>query len=202
MNYYLIDYENVHNDAIKELKDISAGDTLAIFYSDHCKNIGLDTLDEVLSKGAKLKIFRVSVGTKNALDFQLSCYIGYLIGKEGQHDAKYYIVSNDKGYDCLCQSLKSCGISISRLTTKSDPAKGATPKEKPSEVADKDLATLAEMKSVLAKEDKPDEVLEIFNQHKSKVAINNGLIKLFKDTGKTGKVYKKLKPLLKKKHKS
>ncbi len=202
LNYYLIDFENVHDDGIKEINGISAGDIVAIFYSDHCKNIGLDTIAEVLSKDAQLKVFRVSAGTKNALDFQLSCYIGYLIGKEGAHDAKFYIVSNDKGYDCLCEPLKSCGLSISRLTTKSNPTKGATPKEKASKVADKDIATLAEMKSVLAKEDKPEEVLEVFNQYKSKTEINNGLVKIFKDTKKTGNVYKKLKPLIKKKNKS
>ena len=36
----------------------------------------------------------------------------------------------------------------------------------------------------------------------SKVAINNGLVKKFKDTKRASAIYKKLKPMLKEKNKS
>lgn len=48
----------------------------------------------------------------------------------------------------------------------------------------------------------PEQVLAIFNQYKSKQAICNGMAKKFKDSKKTSVIYKKLKPLLKEKHKS
>ena len=213
MNYYLIDYENVHNDGVKELKGISAEDFVAIFYTDHCKNITLDTIGNVLNKDAKLKMFKVLAGTKNALDFQLSCYIGYLIGSDNSKDANYYVVSDDKGYDCLCEYLKEEGIKISRVSTKPSPAlapstgtsgktKATAPKTKASKVKASDMATLEEMENILAKDEEPAEVLKIFNQYKTKSAINNSLSKKFKDSKKAGDIYKKLKSLLKEKNKS
>ena len=185
MNYFLIDYENVHDNEIKDLENIKAGDTLVIFYSNQCKNnISLDVLD--FSKGITYQIFKASVGTKNALDFQLSSYLGYLIGKNSLQDTKkdtnYYIVSNDQGYDRLCDYWqKNFSVNVSRIST---------------------LATLKEIKNYLSDDDQPDKVLEIFNKYKTKQAIKNGLDKEFKDSKKAGSIYNKLKPLIKEKHKS
>ena len=217
MNYYLIDYENIRCDGIKELKDIKDGDTLIIFYSDQCKNITLDALEAVLIKKITYQSFKASVGTKNALDFQLASYLGYLIGNNLKHNStcntNYYIVSNDKGYDCLCDYWKSLGSNVIRLITqpvapavtavkaKTVKATSST-KKKTSKVKASDLATLDDMNNILSKDEQPAEVLKIFNQYKTKVSINNGLAKKFKDTKKSSAIYKKLKPLLKEKNKS
>ena len=80
--------------------------------------------------------------------------------------------------------------------------KKAEPKNKKSKVSSNDLATLDEIKALIGKDNEPAEVLKIFNQYKTKVAINNGLVKHFKDTKKVSEIYKKLKPLLKTKNKS
>lgn len=216
LNYYLIDYENIRCDGLRELKDIKDGDVLIIFYSDQCKNITLDALEDILSKKISYQSFKASIGTKNALDFQLASYLGYLIGNNLNPNStcynNYYIVSNDKGYDCLCDYWKSLGSNVIRLTTqqvtpvaagKTKTVKAASStKKKPSKVKASDLATLEEMKKVLSKDEQPAEVLKIFNQYKTKVAINNGLVKKFKDTKKASSIYKKLKPLLKEKNKS
>ena len=69
-------------------------------------------------------------------------------------------------------------------------------------VSSKDLATLDEIKTLVGKDNEPNEVLSIFNQYKTKVAINNSLVKHFKDTKKAGELYKTLKPLLIEKNKS
>ena len=42
MNYYLVDYENVRADGVKDLKGVSRGDAIILFYSEQCKNISLD----------------------------------------------------------------------------------------------------------------------------------------------------------------
>ena len=52
------------------------------------------------------------------------------------------------------------------------------------------MATIDEMKKLLSKDDMPEEVLKIFNQYKTKVAINNGLAKHFKDSKKASAIYK------------
>ncbi len=214
MNYFLIDYENIRCDGIKELKDIKDGDALIMFYSDQCKNISLDVLNDVFSRKITYQSFKASVGTKNALDFQLSSYLGYLIGKSSAPATNYYIVSNDKGYDCLCDYWKSLSVNVRRITTaqtdapvtaaKEETAKkpASNPKKKASKVKASDLATLEEIKNLLSEDDQPGEVLDIFNRYKTKVAINNGLAKKFKDSKKASMIYKKIKPLLKEKNKS
>lgn len=210
MNYFLVDYENVRTDGIKDLKGVQEGDAMVVFYSENCKSITLDVLDSIIALKLKYSGFKVKVGTKNALDFQLTSYLGYLIGQSGI-DSNYYIVSDDKGFEVVADFWKQQGISVSCISLKEPvavPKKEATketkktePKKK-SKVSSKDLATLDEIKALIGKDNEPVEVLKIFNQYKTKVAINNGLVKHFKDTKKVSEIYKKLKPLLKNKNKS
>ena len=210
MNYFLVDFENVRTDGIKDLKGVQEGDVMVVFYSENCKSITLDVLDSIIALKLKYSSFKVKVGTKNALDFQLTSYLGYLIGQGGM-DTNYYIVSDDKGFEVVADFWKEQGISVSCISLKAPVAvpkkestketKKAEPKKK-SKVSSKDLATLDEIKMLIGKDNEPAEVLEIFNQYKTKVAINNGLVKHFKDTKKVSEIYKKLKPLLKAKNKS
>lgn len=210
MNYFLVDFENVKTDGIKDLKGVQEGDAMVVFYSENCKSITLDVLDSIIALKLKYNSFKVKVGTKNALDFQLTSYLGYLIGQSGM-DTNYYIVSDDKGFEVVADFWKEQGIDVSCISLKgpvSAPKKEATketkkaePKKK-SKVSSKDLATLDEIKTLIGKDNEPAEVLEVFNQYKTKVAINNGLVKHFKDTKKVSEIYKKLKPLLKAKNKS
>lgn len=210
MNYFLVDFENVRTDGIKDLKGVQEGDAMVVFYSENCKSITLDVLDSIIALKLKYSSSKVKVGTKNALDFQLTSYLGYLIGQGGM-DTNYYIVSDDKGFEVVADFWKEQGIDVSCISLKgpvSAPKKEATketkkaePKKK-SKVSSKDLATLDEIITLIGKDNEPAEVLKIFNQYKTKVAINNGLVKHFKDTKKVSEIYKKLKPLLKTKNKS
>lgn len=196
-------------DGIKDLNGVHEGDTLIVFYSENCKSITLDILNSIVALNLKYSSFKVKVGTKNALDFQLASYLGYMIG-QGNEDSHYYIVSDDKGFDVVADFWKEQGISVSCislknpavLTIKKQTQTPVQPKKKKSKVKASDMATIAEMKQLLSKDDMPEDVLIIFNQYKTKVAINNGLVKRFKDTKKASAVYKKLKPLLKEKNKS
>lgn len=197
MDCYLIDFENVHTYGMKKLLNVSEGDTVIIFFSEQSKNVTLDVIEGVTKNNAILTCHKVNVGTKNALDFQLSSHLGYLIGK-GTRNAKYHIVSQDKGYDCLCKYWKEQGILIDRIgVTESAPV----PKKK-SKTKTSNLTTIKEIKKYLSNEDDPREVLTIFNQHKTKQEICNGIAKKFKDNKRTSAVYKKIKPLLKEKNKT
>lgn len=209
MNYYLVDFENVRTDGIKELSEVNDGDAVVIFYSDQCKNITLDVIANMTRKKINLTCFKVKTGTKNALDFQLSSYLGLLIGQE-RGNANYYIVSNDKGYDCICEFWKEQDKAVERKVfsaqdkeiTVAPAVKTSTAEKKKRKVQVSDLATIDEMKRYLSKSDSPEEVLVIFNQFKTKQAICNGMSKKFKDSKRASAVYKKLKPLLKEKNKS
>ena len=199
MNYYLIDFENIHSEGLEKLKDIKPNDTIIIFYSDSCKNISLDNLSPILNKQVSYKSFKVSIGTKNALDFQLASYLGYLIGKEPS--ANYYIVSNDKGFDYLLDYWERFSINVEKIKTQAQVIVPA-PIKKKNKVKTSDLASIEEINNLLSSEEKPEKVLKIINQYKTKLAINNGLTKEFKDGKIVSTIYKKLKPLLKEKNKT
>lgn len=209
MSYYLIDFENVQTDGVRNLTDMKSGDIIAIFYSEKCKNITLDVIEALTKLGVQIGCYKAKLGTKNALDFQLSSYLGYLIGK-GSFEESYYIVSNDKGYDCLCNFWKEQGKTVIRIpfeeASKETPAASTVQTtvvaKKKSKVRSGDLATIEEIKKCLSKDDSPEEVLVIFNQYKTKQAICNGMSKKFKDSKRASAIYKKLKPLLKEKNKS
>lgn len=210
MNYYFVDFENVRTDGIKNMTGLQAADEVLIFYSEQCKNISLDVFSNLTKMDVATSCFKVNVGTKNALDFQLASYLGYRICN-GNDNSSYYIVSNDKGFDCICDFWKEQNKNVNRISFSESvnienkvavaPADSGSKKKK-SKVNSKDLVTIDEIKKYLAKDDKPEEVLVIFNQYKTKQAICNGLAKKFKDSKRASAIYKKLKPLLKEKNKS
>jgi hypothetical protein len=180
-----------------------------MFYSDKCKNITLDVIDSITKLGFQLTAYKVTVETKNALDFQLSSYLGFLIGKGGTN-TDYYIISNDKGYDCLSKYWKERNIKLTRISVEEPSANKAPVKVNPSSESNKkknkvkstNIATLDEIKMFLSKADNPEFVLTIFNQYNKKCEICNALSKHFRNNKKTSVVYKKLKPLLKEKNKT
>ena len=225
MNYYLIDFENARIKDAADIPGLSAGDIVILFYSEGCKNISLDLVESITTKGARFLCQRIWNGTKNALDFQLSSYMGYLIGQS--HDNEHFhIVSNDKGYDCLSdywhgrkvtvvrdaysvdiqQNQKNGSGPVVSVATPATPASVApsteTAVKKVSKIADADITTLEEIKKYLSKGDAPTQVLSFFNKYKTKQAIYNAISKQFKDSRKSGEVYKKLKPLFKEKNKT
>ncbi len=207
-NYYLVDFENVGMDALKTLDMVQSGDVLVLFYSEQCKNITIDIVDKIVKREIKLHCYKVKVGTKDALDFQLSSQLGWFIGKNGS-GVKYYIVSKDKGFDCLCDYWKEQDISVERIVfVKQDTEVALTEKKqektkvKKTKVQSSDVATIKELNNILDKQDEPEAILEIVNKYKTKQAICNGIAKRFKDSKRASAVYKKLKPLLKEKNKS
>lgn len=208
MNYYFVDYENIKADGLKDLTGVKAGDIMILFYSEQCKNITLDIMDRMVQRNIQYSFCKVNTGAKNALDFQLASYLGYLIGKE-EENVKYIIVSNDKGFDCLCEYWMKQNVLVERITFKKQETKDKASEKietqtskKKSKVKDSDIASIEEIKNLLTEADEPSEVLKIFNQYKTKQAICNGMSKHFKDSKRTSAIYKKLKPLLKEKHKS
>lgn len=62
---------------------------------------------------AKKIYIEIENGTPNALDFQLSSYLGACIHKNPDH--KYYIVSRDKGFDCVCHFWRDKSVLVKRI---------------------------------------------------------------------------------------
>ena len=219
MDYCLIDLENIGSDGINHLKDLKKDDVMYIFYTEQHKNISVEVMELLIQMKLEIVYQKVKTGTKNALDFQLSSHLGYMLGKE-ENNSNYHIVSNDKGYDCICDYWRAEGKNVDRIApaeivleklsldenlenepiTDEDGEKMTTAKR--SKVKSSDLATLEEIRGLLSDKDEPEEILLLFNQYKTKQAIYNGISKKFKDSKRSGMVYKKLKPLFKEKNKS
>lgn len=198
MNHFLIDFENVSSEELKQVKGIKKNDDVILFYLNACKNVSLESLSALSKHGVHFSAQKISAGTKNALDFQLASHLGYLIGTCPTEDT-YRIVSKDKGYDCLITYWKARNTEVARIDIVQKPNEATTTKKSKVDPADK--VTIQELSSVLSKKYNPEQILPIINKYKTKVAINNGITKVVKDTKLAGEIYQKLKPLLKKKNK-
>ncbi|MEE5992951.1 MAG: PIN domain-containing protein [Oscillospiraceae bacterium] len=94
--YFLVDYENVHMAGLHGVEELSKSDKVIIFYSQNADSLNFEVMKLISSTKAHVEYIKVDTQGKNALDFQLSSYIGYLLGQDA--GCECYIVSNDKGY--------------------------------------------------------------------------------------------------------
>jgi hypothetical protein len=115
MTYYLIDFENVHAAGIADPAVCVEGDIVCIYYGADSQDLPLETIHAFYQKHVGLQTVPVNTGSKNALDFQLTTHLGYLIGSREHSVAAYRIVSNDTGYDCVVTYWKDLGIDIARI---------------------------------------------------------------------------------------
>lgn len=115
MNYYFIDYENVHTNGFIGIENLGENDFLHIMYTERFKLFPFEILEKICRQKVKLDLHMVSIGTKDALDFQLSSYMGYIIAKNEGQNCSYYIVSKDNGYNHIVNFWKSRGIDIKRI---------------------------------------------------------------------------------------
>ena len=82
MHYYFIDYENVHADGFIGVERITENDIVCVMYTERSKSISLEFIEKIGKQNARIESYKAGVGTKNALDFQLSSYMGYVIAKK------------------------------------------------------------------------------------------------------------------------
>ncbi|GHU52122.1 hypothetical protein FACS1894132_01080 [Clostridia bacterium] len=102
---YLIDYENVHNSGLKGIDKLTKKDKVIVFFDVLSKIDFQNIIMNIEFSNARAKWIKVDhTGYKNVLDFQLSTYIGYLIGKEKSKE--FVIVSKDCGYQAIINFWK------------------------------------------------------------------------------------------------
>ena len=101
MATYLIDYENVYIEGLTGLEYLTKRDEVVIFYTQNRCGLTFELHQRLISCDAKLRLMEVTAlstrknTVKNALDLQLSMYIGYLIGSRPKE--RLYIISKDTG---------------------------------------------------------------------------------------------------------
>lgn len=103
--YYLIDYENVHEDGLLGSENMNSHDHVHLFYTENASKISIEKFANFHS--IDFSIHRIPVG-KQSLDMHLVSYLGYPIGKNESSNlkCKYIIVSNDTDYDNIIHFWK------------------------------------------------------------------------------------------------
>lgn len=122
--HVLIDWENVQpkDEDIRALvPDVT---NVWIFHGPHQKRVG----EGHESFGEALALIPISRPGKNALDFHLSYYVGYISSRNPE--ARFVVISNDQGYGPMLEHAKVLGFAAGQVGF------GSTPKaaEKPTAV--------------------------------------------------------------------
>ncbi len=160
MRLFLIDYENVNSAGLHGIGQASQDDRVILFYSHAANTLSFEIMDEMISANIIPERVCLERTGKNALDFQLVTFLGYLIAKE-KADA-YYIISKDTGYQAaiaFCQeyfgvkvqlrpSMKAAlGTAAKQKANRPAPAEEPAPLRTPAKakpVAKKQQSTQAE----------------------------------------------------------
>ena len=185
MSYYLVDYENVKKDGLNGINELTKEDTVCIFYSDNADTLTFDLHRRINESEAEIIFQKVEVGTKNALDFQLATYLGYIIA--ARKEQEYHLVTKDNGFNILCTYWGKRNIKITMVTDLS----GRNIKKEKEEL-EKAVAKLIKDAEIAAA------VTKIILQYKTKKGINNALVKQYpsKDNKQASEIYNTIKPLL------
>ena len=104
MRNFLIDYENVNSFGLAGISRLDAEDRVVLFYSQSANTLNFEILDEIMQSPVRTEKVNLNQSGRNALDFQLVTYLGYLIAKQSADD--FYIISRDMGYVATQQFCK------------------------------------------------------------------------------------------------
>lgn len=115
MACFLIDYENDDGDMLNgiSLLGLKRNDEIILFYSENTSRLTMNLHTELESCKAKKLYIEVEPGKKNALDFQLVSYLGACI--QEYPNKKYYIVSKDGGFNCVCKFWAKRKVDVKRI---------------------------------------------------------------------------------------
>lgn len=191
MNYFLVDYENVNVSGLKGISKLTENDVVVIFYSENANTLTFGMHKQINDSKAKIEFQRISAEVKNALDFQLCSYLGYLIRDSisGVENPKnnYYIVSNDSSYSILPNYWKKFGAEVKIIENLSKGEVIIAPTLKTSSLE-------TELNKVLSNKNEVTEILQIIDNSEQKTDIHNKIVKKFGENGK--KIYQSIKAFI------
>ena len=182
-HYYLIDLENVSLHGLYGMNMPGEGSEIRIFLSNAAHVGTLEVQRDILDSSASIETTFCSVQRKNALDFQLSSYLGYLIGTNAGWQYDYYIVSKDNGFDILASFWNEQNVKVREVPGISIQKREAMEKELTEKV-----------EAALGSSEDAATVTKIITSYKTKQGINNALQKKFPDRVK--EIYRAIKPLI------
>lgn len=207
MNYYLVDYENVNKAGLNGVSKLSENDVVCIFYTDNADSISFGLHKRLNESQATIIYKKVESSIKNALDFQLSTHLGYIIHENADNPYNYFIVSNDKGYDVLIHFWKNKAniqfasnvVKANEQTCKPDDTVIESPEDNKPIAKPQSLSGLAQAVKELTGDSKnAEKIAKMIEKYKTKLGIHNALVKAFpsKNNQTASKIYSQIKPLI------
>ncbi len=106
---YLVDYENVGYSGLEGIASLEPQDTVIIFYNKK-QTMPMSVHIKFTNIKCEVIYFQVTASTANALDFQLSTYLGFLTTLNND----FCIISKDGGYDAVIKFWQKRKIKIKR----------------------------------------------------------------------------------------
>lgn len=202
MNYFLVDYENVNVAGLNGVSNLTENDTVIIFYSINADTLTFEMHKQINDSKATFKFQKILLKEKNALDFQLCSYLGFLIRDtmtDENPNNNYFIVSNDKGYSILPDYWKKFNVNLKIVSNlaKSEPqfVQPKTPQPKISQPADNPTDLETALNKILKDKNEIAEVAKFVTNAKARTEINNFLCKKFGNQ-KGGETYRSIKSFL------
>lgn len=172
---FVMDMENTSDFGFLTKYEVTKKDEVILFLSDKSKPIANKDLRYILDNKINLKNEYVTVGTKNAMDFQIVAYISLNL----KSNREYYIVSDDKGYDSVINYMSTkSNKKIQRISQNIEKGKNIT--------------IVDILDSIPGDEEFKSKLKQI--NFKDKVKAHNKLVSEFGEKGK--EIYQLVKPVL------
>ncbi|SFA83983.1 hypothetical protein SAMN05216249_103102 [Acetitomaculum ruminis DSM 5522] len=102
---FFIDFENVGLAGLSGIDELSSDDYVIIFSGQKSPKLSLEDADRIYNSAVKVDIYINNITRKNAIDFVISTYMGYYIGRDNYE--YYIIISRDKGYEPAIKAISS-----------------------------------------------------------------------------------------------
>jgi NTP pyrophosphatase (non-canonical NTP hydrolase) len=106
--HVLLDYENVQPSDAELRALVPDAGQVWVFHGPHQREVE----KRFASYGTGATAVPISKTGKNALDFHLSFYMGYIASRNP--DSKMVVVANDKGYEPMLEHAKAMGFAVRR----------------------------------------------------------------------------------------
>lgn len=119
MRHFFIDFENTGANGLIGIHRLDSTDKITLMYSENGK-IPIN-ISKILTEMKNRVIYYQNEETHaNALDFQMVYWIGYISGKiKSNRKSEIIIISNDKGYDVIQNTIKRLNITNVTITRSS-----------------------------------------------------------------------------------
>lgn len=178
---YLVDTENVGSSWKILLEKKTKNDKIYLFYTENSPHISYADMLEIVQYPNAFEAIPCCTG-KNALDFQLASYLGFLV--KSAPKTQYCIFSKDTGYDALVSFWSEKGYCVKRVDAVSfEQQKKKQPKKTTT------LTTIDDQDAKIVRD-------ILARNHEELLDIHNELVQTF-GMKKGSVMYKQLKPEIK-----